>query len=53
MRKYYKILFDRINYHEINFHLEPFELNFVVARYDLLVTVVPWLLKIDFEIISK
>ena len=40
MRKYYKILFDRINYHEINFHLEPLELNFVVARYILLVTVV-------------
>ena len=40
MRKYYKILFDRIDYHDFNFHLEPLELNFVVARYILLVTVV-------------
>ena len=41
-RKYHKILFDRINQHDFLYHLEPFKLNFVVARYNPIVTVVSY-----------
>ena len=40
-RNYYRIMFERNNNHEIIYHSEPFKLNFVVARYNPMVTVVP------------